>query len=78
MVTVENCIQNMEAYLEIQLTMHDHNFSVDWDIDPTIKNEKMPKLLLQPVVENAIEHGLDEKRMVIKKFSCHLKARGMM
>ena len=28
-VTVENCIQNMEAYLEIQLTMHDHNFSVD-------------------------------------------------
>ena len=60
-VTVENCIQNTKAYLEIQLVMHDHGFTVDWEIDPTIKNEKMPKLLLQPIVENAIEHGIDEK-----------------
>ena len=60
-VTVENCIQNTKAYLEIQLVMHDHSFTVDWEIDPTIKNEKMPKLLLQLIVENAIEHGIDEK-----------------
>ena len=60
-VTVENCIQNTKAYLEIQLVMHDHSFTVDWEIDPTIKNEKMPKLLLQPIVENAIEHSIDEK-----------------
>ena len=75
-VTVENCIQNMEAYLEIQLTMHDHNFSVDWDIDPTIKNEKMPELLLQPVVENAIEHGLDEKEDGDKKIFLSFKGKG--
>ena len=61
MVTVENCIRNMEAYLEIQLVMHDNDFTVEWDVDESIKNEKMPKLLLQPVVENALEHGLDEK-----------------
>lgn len=61
MVTVENCIRNIEAYLEIQLVMHDHDFKVEWDIDPEIKNEKVPKLLLQPVVENALEHGLDLK-----------------
>ena len=75
-VTVENCIQNMEAYLEIQLTMHDHNFSVDWDIDPKRKNEKMPKLLLQPVVENAIEHGLDEKEDGDKKIFLSFKGKG--
>lgn len=40
MVTVENCIRNMEAYLEIQLTMHDNNFTVEWETDPEIKNEK--------------------------------------
>lgn len=61
MVTVENCIQNIEAYLQIQLVMHDNNFSVEWEIDPEIKGEMVPKLILQPVVENALEHGLDMK-----------------
>lgn len=75
-VTVENCIQNMQAYLEIQLTMHDNNFTVDWDIDPTIKNEKMPKLLLQPVVENAIEHGIDEKEDGDKKLFLSFRGNG--
>lgn len=75
-VTVENCIQNMQAYLEIQLTMHDNNFSVEWDIDPTIKNEKMPKLLLQPVVENAIEHGIDEKEDGDKKIFLSFRGNG--
>lgn len=75
-VTVENCIQNMQAYLEIQLTMHDNNFEVEWDIDPTVKNEKMPKLLLQPIVENAIEHGIDEKEGSDKKISLSFKSQG--
>lgn len=61
MVTVENCIKNIEAYLDIQLVMHDNDFQVDWKIDPEVKNEKVPKLILQPVVENALEHGLDLK-----------------
>lgn len=61
MVTVETCIKNIEAYMEIQQVMHDHDFQVLWNIDEDIKKEKIPKLLLQPVVENAIEHGLAEK-----------------
>ena len=61
MVTMESCIKNTEAYLEIQLVMHNHEFTVQWNTDSSIKNEKIPKLLLQPVVENALEHGLDEK-----------------
>lgn len=61
MVTVENCIRNIEAYLSIQLVMHDNDFAVEWKIDPQVKAEKVPKLILQPVVENALEHGLDVK-----------------
>ena len=61
MVTVENCIRNIEAYLSIQLVMHDNDFTVEWKIDPQVKTEKVPKLILQPVVENALEHGLDVK-----------------
>lgn len=61
MVTVESCIRNVEAYLEIQLVMHDNDFKVQWETDTSVKNEMVPKLLLQPVVENALEHGLDVK-----------------
>lgn len=61
MVTVENCIQNIEAYLHIQLVMHDNDFKVDWNVDSSIKKEIVPKLILQPIVENALEHGLDMK-----------------
>ena len=61
LVTVESCIRNIEAYLEIQLVMHDNEFTVEWNIDPAVKTEKVPKLILQPVVENALEHGLDVK-----------------
>ena len=61
MVTVENCIRNIEAYLEIQLIMHDNDFKVEWKIDQEVQQELVPKLILQPVVENALEHGLDVK-----------------
>lgn len=61
MVTVENCIRNIQAYLEIQLVMQDNDFTIQWKIDSEIKDEKVPKLILQPVVENALEHGLDMK-----------------
>ena len=60
-VTVDTCIKNIEAYIEIQLIMHDYDFKVLWEIDESVRNEKMPKLLLQPIVENALEHGLDLK-----------------
>ena len=61
MVTVDNCIQNIKAYLDIQLVMHDNEFQVAWEIEPEVKGDIVPKLLLQPVVENALEHGLDMK-----------------
>lgn len=61
MVTVENCIRNIEAYLEIQLIMHDNDFKVEWSVDPSVQQELVPKLALQPIVENALEHGLDVK-----------------
>ena len=64
MVTVESCLQNIEAYLEIQLVMHDNGFEVQWETDSSVKNEKVPKLLLQPVVENALEDwtGCERRR----------------
>ena len=74
-VTIENCIRNIEAYLKIQLVMHDHDFLVEWNVEDEIKNELVPKLILQPVVENAMEHGLDLKENGEKKLRIFLFRR---
>lgn len=60
-IAVEGEIRNIRSYLDIQLVMHDDNFSVKWEIDENVMNWRMPKLVLQPLVENALEHGLDLK-----------------
>lgn len=58
---MEGEIRNIRSYLDIQLIMHDDNFAVHWDVDERVMNWRMPKLVLQPLVENALEHGLDLK-----------------
>lgn len=61
MISVEGEIRNIRSYLDIQLIMHDDNFRVEWEVDDAVMNWQMPKLVLQPLVENALEHGLDLK-----------------
>ena len=59
MTTVENEISNIRAYLKIQLIMHDNSFEVKEEYDEETAGIEIPKLILQPLVENAIDHGLD-------------------
>lgn len=59
---VQDELLNTKSYLEMQLIMHDHNFDVTYDIEQDILDQQMIKLILQPLVENAIEHGIDQKR----------------
>ena len=59
MTTVENELSNIRAYLKIQLIMHDDSFRVIEDVDTDTAGYRIPKLILQPLVENAIDHGLD-------------------
>lgn len=60
-LTIEKEIENMKSYLEIQLCMHDNDFDVIMDIDEEILSYQTLNLLLQPLVENAIDHGIDLK-----------------
>lgn len=59
LTTVENEINNIRAYLKIQLIMHDNSFAVVEEIDQNAGEYVIPKLILQPLAENAIDHGLD-------------------
>ena len=54
--------RHVRAYLEIQAVRYDTILDYEIDIDEEIKNYNMLKLLLQPLVENALYHGLKAKR----------------
>lgn len=58
---VRDEIKNMKSYLDIQLMMHDYEFDVDVQIDEDILDYQILNLLLQPLIENAIDHGIDLK-----------------
>lgn len=60
-VTVEEELRNIDNYLTIQKFRYGEKISIDYDIDPSIHQMKIPKLILQPIVENAIVHGLEKK-----------------
>lgn len=60
-IPIRDEIDNIRSYLEIQLIMHDHSFDVEYAIDDRLYEYDMIKLVLQPIVENAIEHGIDLK-----------------
>ena len=52
-------LKNVKSYIAVQLFMHDYEFDVEYDIDEEIMQYESLNLILQPIVENAIEHGLD-------------------
>ncbi|MGN0564573.1 MAG: sensor histidine kinase [Candidatus Heritagella sp.] len=46
-----------EKYLRIVSLMYDRSFRVDWRIPAEYANWKVPKVVLQPLIENAMNHG---------------------
>lgn len=61
LIRVEDEVKNVKAYLEIQEIMHDYNFKIIEEVDEDLNDYVMPNLILQPIVENAIGHGIDLK-----------------
>ncbi|SCX81726.1 cache domain-containing sensor histidine kinase [Alkaliphilus peptidifermentans] len=59
--TVEECINLIKSYLYIQQIRVGDKLTTEMEIDNKILKEKIPKLILQPIVENAIIHGLEQK-----------------
>ncbi|NUQ19380.1 MAG: histidine kinase [Gemmatimonadaceae bacterium] len=51
-------LDHLQLYVEIQQTRFGERLGVDVDVDPAVRNALVPSLLLQPLVENAIRHGI--------------------
>lgn len=57
--TVGSELENIRAYVELQQMTHGGRFRVEYELDESGFGYPMPNFLLQPLVENAIEHGLN-------------------
>ena len=58
---VETELSNTRAYLEIQSMLHDGDFDYEIEAQTEILQCESLNLILQPLVENAIHHGIEEK-----------------
>ena len=58
-VSVSHEIELVSRYLQIQKMRFTKRLEYTIDIDPEISHAKIPKLILQPFVENAIVHGFE-------------------
>jgi two-component system sensor histidine kinase YesM len=62
LISVREELDMVMAFLQIQKIRFEDKFDVRYDIDGSIYEHKIIKNLLQPIVENALNHGIDPKR----------------
>ncbi|MCR4903377.1 MAG: histidine kinase [Butyrivibrio sp.] len=60
-VSIERECQIIRDYLELQIMRYGDKFTYEIDVDERILSSMIPKMTLQPLVENAIYHGIKNK-----------------
>lgn len=58
-VTLEEELSLARRYLAIEQIRFNQRLTVNWDLDPGAKSALLPSLLIQPLVENAVRHGVE-------------------
>lgn len=58
-LSFEQELSNMQSYLKIQQIMHDNSFDVIINVSEEVLSCESLNLILQPLVENSIDHGID-------------------
>ncbi len=58
LVTLEEELKFLRCYLEIEETRFEDRLSVNFDIDDDVLGVAVPHLILQPLAENAVKHGI--------------------
>ncbi|WP_184089189.1 sensor histidine kinase [Sphingomonas xinjiangensis] len=57
-VTLAQEVETLKLYLEIEKMRFDERMRPHFDIDPRVVKARLPSLLLQPLVENAIKYAV--------------------
>lgn len=61
-ITIADEISIVESYIAIEQLRNPGKFDVTYDIQPEITHILVPKIILQPIVENAVKHGVSQVR----------------
>lgn len=59
LITIKDEMRHAESYLIIQSYRYKDQFTYSFEIDPTLENCLCNKITVQPLIENAIYHGLN-------------------
>ena len=59
LIPIRREIEHAESYLQIQKYRYKNQFTYSFDVDPNCLDYLCNKITLQPIIENAINHGLD-------------------
>lgn len=62
LVPLEMELEQVKAYFNIEKARFGDKISINIDVDENVKNISIPSLIIQPLVENSIKHGLLKKR----------------
>lgn len=57
-ITLKEEISFLELYLELEQLRFEHRFTFGFNVNDELEGEHVPSMLVQPIVENAIKHGL--------------------
>ncbi len=60
LITLAEEMEYVRAYLYIIECRYQDRFTYEEDIDPSLLNVKVPRLVIQPVIENAVEYGSED------------------
>jgi signal transduction histidine kinase len=60
-VTLEDELDIADAYLDIERARYGERLEVDFVVDDSVRRHIVPTLILQPLIENAVRHGVSQK-----------------
>lgn len=58
MITAGEELEHAQAYTRLQTKRYPGTFEVWWQIDDAVRDYETPKVIIQPLIENAIIHGV--------------------
>jgi two-component system LytT family sensor kinase len=56
--TMEEELAHVNSYLAIEKARFEDRLTIEMNVDPNLLNLKLPAFTLQPIIENAIKHGI--------------------